>query len=164
MPEIILPIVFCIALFILKLKYKQYFFALSARIAMAVMLFITAIAHFVFVKGMSMMLPGIIPYKTGLIYLTGILEATAAVGLITSKYYRQTACILIIFFVLLLPANIYAAMNHVDMEQGTFHGDGPSYLWYRIPLQIGFIIWAYYSSISPRTNKIKKIEFQKYPN
>ncbi len=153
MPEIILPIIFCIALFILKTIHKQYLFALSARIAMATMLVTTAIAHVVFAEGMSMMLPDWIPYKMELVYITGMLEAVAAVGLLMPTYKKLTGWLLIVFFVLILPANIYAAMKHVNLESAAFDGDGPSYLWYRIPLQLFFIAWVYFSSIRPIADK-----------
>jgi len=156
MPEIILPIVFCIALLILKWIHKKYLFALSARIAMAVMLVTTAIAHVVFAEGMSMMIPEVIPYKTALVYITGMLEATAAVGLLIPTYKKLTGWLLIVFFILLLPANIYAAMKHVNLESAAFDGDGPSYLWYRVPLQVFFIAWVYFSCIRPNADKKKK--------
>src|SRR5690606_38739487 len=129
--------------------HKQYLLALSARIAMATMLVITAIAHVAFAEGMSMMLPDAIPYKTGRVYLTGVLEAAAAVGLLMPTYMRATGVLLIAFFVLLLPANVYAAMNHVNIETAAFDGDGPGYLWYRIPLQVFFIAWVYFACIRP---------------
>jgi len=147
MPEIILPIVFCIALLILKKIQKKYLFALSARIAMAVMLITTAIAHVIFTDGMSMMVPAFIPYKTELVYITGLLEAAAAIGLLLPAYKKMTGYLLIVFFILLLPANIYAAIKQVNLESATFNGDGPSYLWYRIPLQLFFIAWVYFSCI-----------------
>lgn len=37
---------------------------------------------------------------------------------------------------LILPANIYAAMNNVDHEKASVAGKGMNYLWFRIPLQI----------------------------
>lgn len=160
MPEIILPIVFCIALLILKMIHKRYLFALSARIAMAAMLVTTAIAHVVFAEGMSMMLPDVIPYRTGLVYLTGVLEAAAAIGLLIPTYRKLAAWLLIAFFVLILPANIYAAMNHVNLETATFDGDGPGYLWYRIPLQVFFIAWVYFSCIRPIADKKKGFGYE----
>jgi uncharacterized membrane protein len=56
---------------------------------------------------------------------------------------------LIVFFVLLLPANINAAIKHIDYQKGTFEGQGLNYLWFRIPLQILFIVWTYMSAIKP---------------
>jgi uncharacterized membrane protein len=116
---------------------------------MSAMLAFTALAHFAFSSGMAMMLPGFIPYKTAVIYLTGIIEIAAAIGLFVPTVRLLTAWLLLAFFVLILPANIYAAMKHLDYQKGTLDGRGPSYLWVRIPLQILFIVWVYVSTMRP---------------
>lgn len=144
---IVLTCSFVISLVVLKIARGKYDFALSGRIAMASMLVFTGIGHFIFPKGMSMMLPSFVPLKLELIYFTGILEILAAVGLIVSKFRVVTGWLLIIFFVLILPANIYAALNHIDYQNGTNNGYGPAYLWFRIPLQILFIVWIYFSVV-----------------
>jgi uncharacterized membrane protein len=138
---------FAIALLMLRLFRGRFEFALSARIAMSVMLLFTAMGHFAFTHGMTMMLPPFIPYKTGVVYLTGVIEIGAAVGLLLPTMRVTIAWLLILFFVLILPANIYSAMNHLDYQKGTFDGDGLAYLWFRIPLQIMFIVWVYIASI-----------------
>ncbi len=147
MPEIILLITFFFAAIIQWLIYKKYKIALSGRIAMAAMLVSTGIAHFVYTDGMILMLPDFIPYRLELVYLTGIIEILAAVGLLVPKYQKLTAWLLILFFVMVISSNIYATMNHVNLRTATFDGNGPSYLWYRIPLQMFFIIWVYLSAI-----------------
>ena len=147
MPEITLITAFAIVLLVFKLKTKVYQFSLSARIAMSVMLLLTAGAHIGFAKGMAMMLPGFVPFKTELVYITGLFEFLAAIGLLIPKYQVITAWCLIAFFILILPANIYACIKHVDIENATFNGDGPGYLWFRIPLQLFFIGWIYLSTI-----------------
>ncbi|WP_205410092.1 hypothetical protein [Flavihumibacter solisilvae] len=149
MPEIILLSVFFLTLIITKLRSKEYKFAFSGRVAMAAMLVTTGLAHFAFAKGMAMMLPDFIPFRMMVVYITGILELLAAVGLLLPRYVKLTGRLLIIFFVLLLPANIYAAINHVNLQTATYDGDGPGYLWFRIPLQAFFIGWVYLSSIKP---------------
>lgn len=146
-PLIILLSVFTLSLFGTKIFYGHYNFALSGRIAMSVMLVFTAIAHFAFTKGMEMMLPDFIPYKTATVYLTGIIELVAATGLFIPNFRVLTAWLLIVFFILILPANIYAAIKHIDHQKATFKGNGPGYLWFRVPLQILFIIWTYLSAI-----------------
>ena len=114
---------------------------------MSAMLVFTAVGHFAFTEGMAMMLPPFIPYKTEVVYLTGLIEMAAAVGLIIPRLRSLTAWLLIAFFMLVLPANIYAALQHVDYQNATFDGQGPGYLWFRIPLQLFFIIWVYLSAI-----------------
>ena len=146
-PLLVLLISFAIVIFVIKVIRKEYKVALSARIAMSVMLLFTSIGHFVFTKGMVLMMPDLIPYKKEIVYLTGIIEILAAIGLQIPRVRVLTAWLLILFFILLLPANINAAINQVDYEKGTFEGSGTSYLWFRIPLQILFIVWTYLSSI-----------------
>ncbi|MEM9866475.1 MAG: hypothetical protein AAF765_02220 [Bacteroidota bacterium] len=146
-PLLVLLISFVIAIFAVKLIYEQYDFALSARIAMSIMLCFTAMGHFVYTKGMSMMIPEWIPFKTSFVHLTGVFEILLAVGLLIPKLKVISGWTLIIFLLLMLPANIYAAIHQVDYQKGTFEGNGLSYLWFRIPLQVLFIVWAYMSSI-----------------
>lgn len=146
-PLIVLLVSFVVSLLIIKAVRGQYEFAFSARIAMAIMLMFTSIAHFLFNKGMVMMMPGFVPCKELLVYLTGLIEIIAAIGLLVPGFKTITGWFLIVFFVLLLPANVYAAFKHVNYEKATFDGNGLSYLWFRVPLQILFIVWVYISSI-----------------
>lgn len=146
-PLIVLLSVFAISLLTTKFVRGNLELALSGRIAMSAMLVFTAIAHFAFTKGMAMMLPDFIPFKTGIVYLTGIIEIAAAIGLFIPNFRVITAWLLIAFFILILPANIFAAIKHIDYQKGTFDGNGLTYLWFRVPLQILFIIWVYVSSI-----------------
>lgn len=146
-PLIVLLSSFAISIFIIKIFKTEYDFALSARIAMTIMLLFTAIGHFVFTKGMSMMIPDPIPFKTIVVYLSGIFEILLALGLLIPQFKTVSGWILIVFLLLLLPANIYASLHHVNYQKGTFDGDGPLYLWFRIPLQFLFITWAYISAI-----------------
>ena len=146
-PLLILLVTFTISLFVSKFIKKEYDFALSARVAMSIMLVFTAIGHFVFTKGMSMMIPECIPFKVNFVYLTGIFEILLAIGLLMPKLKAISGWTLIIFLLLMLPANIYASINNVDYQKGTFDGYGLAYLWFRIPLQILFITWTYISTI-----------------
>ena len=146
-PLIVLVSVFLVSIFIIKLTTQKYDFHLSARIGMCAMLFFTAMGHFAFTKGMTMMIPPIIPLKTEIIYLTGLLEILLGICLLIPKLSIYSGWVLIAFFILLLPANIYSAIKHIDYQKGNFEGNGLNYLWFRIPLQVLFIVWTYFSSI-----------------
>ncbi|MEO7768027.1 MAG: hypothetical protein ABIS01_11395 [Ferruginibacter sp.] len=146
-PLFVLLIAFILAVFSIKIFYHDYELALSAKIAMSVMLVFTAIAHFAFTKGMAMMIPGFIPFKKQLVYLTGIFEIAAAVGLLVPRLSLLTAWWLIVFFLCLLPANIYAAIKHLNYQKASYDGNGINYLWFRVPLQVFFIAWVYLSAI-----------------
>jgi uncharacterized membrane protein len=114
---------------------------------MLVMLLFTSIGHFRYTEGMSLMLPNSIPYKKAIIFISGIIEIIAGVMLLFPKTRDWAAIFLIAFFLIILPANIYAALKHVDFEKRTFDGPGPNYLWFRVPLQLIFILWVWFFAI-----------------
>jgi uncharacterized membrane protein len=146
-PLVVLVSVFVISVFAIKLITKNYEVKLSARIGMCSMLLFTSIGHFAFTKGMAMMIPPIIPYKTEIIYITGILEIVLGIFLLIPQFSMFSGWTLIVLFVSLLPSNIYASINHIDYQKATLDGYGLEYLWFRIPLQLLFIAWTYLSTI-----------------
>lgn len=117
---------------------------LAGTIAMAIMLFFTGAAHFKFVTGMTAMLPGFIPFRKAIIYATGVFEMVAAAGLLCNSISFLAAWLLITFFVLVLPANIYAAFRKINYEKPNEEGPSVRYLWFRVPLQLFFIAWVYF--------------------
>ena len=117
---------------------------------MASMFVFTAIGHFLFPEGMAAMIPGFIPFKQFTVIFTGVLEIIFAIGLLAHRDQKTIGSIIVVFFILILPANIYAAMEGVNYQTGTLDGPGLSYLWFRVPLQLFFIVWIYFSCISSR--------------
>lgn len=146
-PLIVLITVFVISIAATKVFSNTYNFTLSGRVAMSIMLCFTAIGHFIFTKGMSMMIPPFVPLRIPIVYLTGVFEIMLAIGLLVPKLKVISGWALIVFLILMLPGNVYAAMNNVNYQKGTSDGPGLSYLWFRIPLQMIFIIWTYLCSI-----------------
>ncbi len=146
-PLFILIATFFISLVIGKFITGFFDYSMAGRIAMSVMLLFTAIGHFVLTNGMALMLPAIIPFKKQIIYFTGVIEIAAAIGLLLPQVRHLTALLLILFFILILPANIHAASRRVNFEKGTFDGPGLRYLWFRIPLQVLFILWTWWFAL-----------------
>ncbi|WP_250562417.1 DoxX family protein [Sphaerisporangium fuscum] len=116
--------------------------------AMAVMLLATGSAHFV-PAGVTVMpnhadlvamVPPFVPFPDAMVYLTGVLELLGAAGLVLAATRWAAGFALTALFVLLLPANIYAALAEIP-----FHGGPATPLWVRIPEQILYItvaLWA----------------------
>lgn len=154
-PLIVLLSAFVITLIATKIFKGKYELAFSGRVAMSVMLVFTSIAHFAFTNGMAMMLPSFIPYKTLVVYITGIIELAAAVGLLIPSLRIITGWLLIVFFLFLLPANIHAAFKNIDYQTGTYDGNGLMYLWFRVPLQLFFIVWVYLCAIKSENYNTK---------
>jgi uncharacterized membrane protein len=123
----------------------DYYFC--GRLAMGVMLLFAATAHFKYNRGMMLMVPTFIPYKKAVVYITGYIEVLAAIGLLVKTVRDPVAWFVIIFFVLLLPANIHSARKKVNLERADNLGSGLRSLWFRIPLQLFFMAWVYYFGV-----------------
>jgi|SRR5215204_1276339 len=118
--------------------------AFIGRASLALMLVATGITHFTSTGPMVEMMPEAVPMKRGIVYLTGVLELLAVVGLLVDRLSRLTAVLLVVFFIVVLPANIAGSLKRVPL--GGME-NGPLYLFFRIPLQALFIFWAYYFGV-----------------
>ena len=141
-PLIVLILSFALSLLVIYLFDHTWQYIWAGNIAMSIMLLFTALGHFVFTDGMTKMLPSFLPFKKEIVGLTGLIEVAGAIGLLIPVARNGTAMALIIFFILVLPANILAALKSIDYQKGTQDGPGPGYLWFRIPLQAFFIAWV----------------------
>lgn len=77
-----------------------------------------------------MMLPNFISLKVQVVVITGLIEIAAAVGLLIPSFRETTAVLLILFFVSILPATLYAALKGGDCQKGTYEGPGIAYIWF----------------------------------
>lgn len=149
-PLIVLIGSFLFILIYLLIKNKKPDLRSSGRIAMGILLLFTAIGHFRYTEGMEEMIP-LLPDKKMWVILTGMIEVAAGLAILMDWQPRRIGWLLIIFFILILPANIYAAVYRINYQDPAVSGPGISYLWFRIPLQILFILWTYIFIIRPGT-------------
>ena len=145
LPLAILIIGFIILRFLnSKTFHNKLSFELTGLIPVSLLLIFAGIAHFFYTKVMVDMMPEIIPLKLELVYLTGILELIAAIGLLYKNTRKITGILLIVFLLAILPANISGSLKRIPIGG---MDKGASYLWFRIPMQFFFIGWIYYFSI-----------------
>ncbi|WP_454879923.1 DoxX family protein [Sphingobacterium detergens] len=146
-PLFVLLTVFLISNLVIRQYKGDMDYHLAGKIALAATLLFTSLGHLIYTKGMVLMLPDFIPLKKEMIYMTGLLEVMGAFGLFIPSLSRLKGMLLIVFFILILPTNIYASMRHLNYETATFDGKGPGYLWFRIPFQLLLIGWTYYFAL-----------------
>ncbi|WP_020578816.1 hypothetical protein [Actinopolymorpha alba] len=138
----------------------------SAAHGMAVMLVITASAHFVPASVTAMpnhadlvrMVPPVVPFADAMVYLTGVLELLGAVGLVVAATRWAAGISLAALYVLLLPANIYAAVAHVS-----FNGGEPTSLWLRVPEQVLYIAIAVWVARSADSTVVRRVLHLPHP-
>jgi uncharacterized membrane protein len=117
--------------------------AMRARAGLSLFFAFTSLGHFVRAEEMAAMLPPSVPYRVGLVYLTGLLELLGAAGVWVPRLTRTTGFLLILMLIAFLPVNVYAAVNRVDFGG---HGAGPAYLLMRVPFQLLVIWWTYFAT------------------
>jgi uncharacterized membrane protein len=138
-------------------RFKSW--PVSAGHALAVMLLMTASAHFVPASVTVMpnhadlvsMVPPFVPFPSAVVYLTGVLELLGALGLVLTRTRWAAGFSLAALFVVMLPANIYAAL-----ADGQVSAAVTTPLWLRIPEQIVYFavaVWVALSAPRPLWSK-----------
>ena len=141
------PLIFLIATFAVLYAVNRFLLSrrltlsFIARASMAMMLIVTGISHFISTDEMVAMMPDFMPAKRELVYLTGVIELLAVIGLLWNRTARLASILLIVFFIAVLPANIAGSLKSVQFGGMEY---GPLYLLFRVPLQIFFIWWVWY--------------------
>jgi uncharacterized membrane protein len=112
------------------------------RDGLAVMLLFTASAHFTPMKeDLVRMTPGWVPRPRAMVFFTGLCELAGAIGLLIPATRSAAGIALMLFFIAVLPANIHAVRAGV-----TLRGRPATPLWLRVPMQILFIVLAWWST------------------
>ena len=116
----------------------------ATRCALATMLVFTASAHFTKMKhDLVRMMPDWIPQPMTLIYFTGLCEIAGAIGLLMPSLRQAAGIALIVFFILVFPANVKAARTGVGLG-----GKRATPLWLRTSMQLLFILLTWWSALS----------------
>jgi uncharacterized membrane protein len=114
----------------------------DVRDGLAVMLLFTGSAHFTPMKeDFIRMTPQWVPRPRAMVFFTGLCELAGAIGLVIPETRRVAGVALILFFIAVLPANIHAARAGI-----TLRGRPATPLWLRVPMQILFIVLAWWST------------------
>ena len=120
----------------------------AARIGLAVLFLFTAASHFSTLKHeLAAMIPPPLTGALWMIYLTGLLEAMGALGLLMPRFRRAAAWGLLVLLVGLFPANVYAALNGL-----TLGGSAVTPLWLRAPLQVFWIAVLWWTTLVTRSS------------
>lgn len=109
----------------------------AAAAGLGLLFLFTASGHYFQADAMAQMLPPWVPARVDLVYATGVIEIAIALALFFRRSRMAGAWAAAAALVAFFPANIYAALQHVQMGG---HAWGPAYLLVRAPVQI-FILW-----------------------
>lgn len=100
---------------------------------------LAGVNHFVNPDFYLRMMPPFLPAPLFLIYLSGFFQISLGVLLLVPRFSRRAAYGLIALLIAVFPANIYMAANpHLFAEFSL------AALYARLPLQLLFIVWAFW--------------------
>ena len=119
----------------------------NARIATGLTFIFTGATHFLIPAKYLEIMPPFIPAPLLMVYLSGFFEILGGAGLILPGTKRIAAYGLIALLLAVFPANVYVALNNVQL--GGFMSYS-FYQWLRLPLQFVLIWWILWTISKPR--------------
>ena len=118
----------------------------AARIGMALAMAFAGISHLLLPTPFVQHLPGWVPLREELVFLTGLLEIALGLALLLRQPWQRLAGLALAgYLVAVFPANVYVAVAEVEVDGQP----GGAYAWLRLPLQLLFIAWALWSTRDP---------------
>jgi uncharacterized membrane protein len=100
------------------------------------------VLHFVTPEPFMRIVPPALGDARLLVYVSGVFEVLGGVGLLLPQTRRAAAWGLILLYLAVFPANIYMALEGVQIDPAN---PLPSWAaWARLPFQAVFIAWAYW--------------------
>ncbi len=113
-----------------------------ARWSVSLAFLIAGSLHFIATDTEMQLVPAFLPWRRGLVLLSGVAEIVGALGLLHPRTRRPATYGLAALLVAVFPANINHAVNNIQI------GASPApalYHWLRLPAQpllVAFVLWA----------------------
>jgi uncharacterized membrane protein len=104
--------------------------------------FVTAgVNHFVNPEFFVAIMPPYLPAHLEIVYVSGVFEIVGGLGVLIPSVRSLAGWGLVLLLVAVFPANFHMAMN-----PELFSDVSPFALYVRLPMQIAFILWAYWAT------------------
>lgn len=114
----------------------------SIQILLAVFFLAAGLLHFRLDDAFAQIVPPMLPFPVGIVWITGLMELGFAAALIARWRLPLTGLLLSAYLLAVLPANIYMAMARIPLGDTAM---SPAALWIRVALQfplIALVLWS----------------------
>lgn len=116
----------------------------ALRVVLALGMVAIGFAHFANPEPFVRIVPGFLPAPLALVYLSGVFEVLLGVAILPARTRRLAGFGLVALYIAVFPANIYMAVNQIQLSPG---GTFPVWaMWARLPLQLVLIAWALWAA------------------
>ena len=92
-------------------------------------------------------MPPYVPFHLELVYLSGFFEIALGILLLVPRFSRLAAWGIVALLIAVFPANIYL-YQHQEL-----HPASPMVHFLRLPLQVVFLVWAYWHTRPSQVGK-----------
>ncbi len=107
------------------------------QILLAIFFIYAGIQHFIKPVFYQPFVPAFLPFKTAIIYMSGVLEVLFGVLLLIPKYTKLGATGILVLLLIFLPVHVWDVFS----ETPAIGSQNAAYI--RLPVQFLFIAWAY---------------------
>ena len=108
------------------------------RLLLAVLFLVAGSLHFFLPAAYLKIVPPSLPAHLAIVYVSGAAEIAGGLGILIPQTRRAAAWGLVIFLIVVMPANIWMA-QHPER----YPGIALWAIWLRLPLQLPLIWWAW---------------------
>ena len=136
--------------FTLQDKLRSH--ALKGRIAFSLAFVFVGVFHVIKPEQLSYMISGLLPQPEFWVILTGFIEILLAVVLLIPRFQRIAGWAIIVYLLMVFPANIHVAIENLPPPGGL--PASAWYVWSRLFFQPLYMLWVYYAALKGR-----KVEF-----
>lgn len=114
-----------------------------ARRGLAAAMVVAGVAHLVSPEPFVQHLPGWVPAREAIVFLSGLVEIALGIALLAWRARRVVVGRSVaLYLVAVWPANVYVAVAGVEVDGQP----GGAYPWIRLPFQVLFVAWALWST------------------
>jgi len=119
-------------------------FKTSLLVGLVAFMVVAGINHFRHPALYEALMPGWVPARLALVYITGVMEIGFALALIVPTWRPWAAWGVVVTLILIFPANIYMAVSGGLTDPALPRSfANPAVAWGRLPFQALFIWWAW---------------------
>ena len=115
-----------------------------SRTVLSILFIMAGVMHFLKPEFYIRIMPPAIPYHKEMVYLSGFFEILGGIGILIERVRAIAGQGLVLLLLAVFPANIYMAL-----QSATFPSIPAPVLWLRLPFQLAFIYWVWFTSIAP---------------
>jgi uncharacterized membrane protein len=123
------------------------------RVLLSLLMVTAGTLHFVNPATFMAIVPSYLPSPLALVYISGFFEILGGVGLQVARFRRWAAWGLVALFIAVFPANVNMALHQLPFGQTVY----PMGNWFRLPLQLVLIYWAYCYTKPAESTRAKPI-------